>query len=422
MAFNKAIVKNAVNIAGDNLFNVVSEYAPFPLVQFSDGIVTRLDDKRVANVFANNVWLDTNTTVGGLIASGGFVDFWIRHGEYDLIDEIVLSMTLTNNGTTAITFPAIQQMLLRMEIWANNGADLLSSIDGDYLYCLTSSYNANQWALKSIMQNTTAQWGNNTTGIAVGASQTFYLQFRDTLLNQIKLNVKYINGDAKVRFYFLPWTVSGATGATAPTISQIGLIINQINLDTSDMQAKAPLYKNVGDGVPDPVWYRYLDAIRFNYQSMAMTGGQTYKFPLLGSVQGMISHIYFFLRPSGATGFALNNMIPINWFDIQDNSGNSIIQFPQPSNFNLYNEFSQINPESTMPLYKNMYTYNFNVGVQSSYATGSQGGFYPFYGYESLVVNMPSTLSAGNYDLVSYWCQYKILKERDGVLIASTAN
>jgi hypothetical protein len=56
--------------------------------------------------------------------------------------------------------------------------------------------------MKSIVMNTTAQWGNNATGITAGNSQTFYVLLKDT------------------------------------AISQLGLILNQINLDSSDQAKK----------------------------------------------------------------------------------------------------------------------------------------------------------------------------------------
>jgi hypothetical protein len=44
---------------------------------------------------------------------------------------------------------------------------------------------------------------------------------------------------------------------------------------------------------------------------------------------------------------------------------------------------------------------------------GYQGGFYPFQGYEKLIINSGS-IAAGNYDIIAYFVHYKNIVIADG--------
>jgi hypothetical protein len=393
------------------LFNVATPEPPYPLVKWKDGFRTRTADTVIVNTYQNNVLVDPTLNNANALSSGGNIDFWLREGQYDIIDSLTLNLNLTNNGAAAASYPNICQLINYVEIAVNNGANLLSSIDGDYLYCLTSTFTSEDWALKSNMMNTTAQWGNGPS-LAVGATQNYYVVLKDIVLNQLKLNMKYLQGDIRVRFNFRPWSTTGAGGGTAPTISGIGIILNQINLDSKDQFEKKALYRNVGNGIPEPIMLRYLDAQRFITSSYSISQNTQYIIPLQ-NIMGMCSHIYFFLRPSGATGYGLNNFVNIKSFDIVDNNNNSIINYTEGSNFNLYMEYGQFFPRSTLTLYKNLYTYSFNTSPIDSYSMGYQGGFYPFQGYEKLIINSGS-IAAGNYDIIAYFVHYKNIVIADG--------
>jgi hypothetical protein len=78
-----------------------------------------------------------------------------------------------------------------------------------------------------------------------------------------------------------------------------------------------------------------LDAIRFKPQTLAAASNSSYQLQL-SNVVGMISHVYFFVRAAGANGFDLNDFKAIGSFDIVDGNGNSIIQYPQESDFKTW--------------------------------------------------------------------------------------
>lgn len=416
MSLTRKLISGALGLSKLNTLNVASQTAPFPLIQLAPGVMTRAGDLQVTNCYTNNVSVSTNTSFGSLMSSGGNLDFWIRAGQYDIVNELTLVLNVTNGGAAAVMFPPIPQIFNTIEIDVNEGNNVLSRFEGDYLYCLTSNFGNIEWAAKSTLMNTNQQWANNAVGLAAGASATYYMPLKYTALNQAKLNMRYIKNDIMVRFTFWPWATSGAGGAAAPTITSCSLILNQINLDITDQEAKAPLYVNVGNGVPDPIALRYLDRIRFYQGSVAMSPNTTYSWQL-SNIRGMISHLYFFVRPAGATGFGLNNFQQIGWFDIVDNNNNTIIQYQQPSAFNLLEEYPDFWPDSPLSQNKNLYTYSFNLSPKDSYAFGSQNGFYPFTTYEQLVINTGSTLAAGNFDVVVFAVQYVNMTITDGKIL-----
>ena len=123
----KQIIDRAMSLNAANVFNVTN-VAPYPLVPWRRGYKTREGDLVVSNVFTNNVWVAPESSFNStVLSSGGTVDFWIREGQCDIIDSTNLKITLNNGSGSAITFPAIPQLIERVEVWCNKGSQLLSS-------------------------------------------------------------------------------------------------------------------------------------------------------------------------------------------------------------------------------------------------------------------------------------------------------
>ena len=416
MSIQRDLKDQAIKNNPINAFNLITNTPPFPLVEFgSSGMRTRVNDLQVFNGFVNNVWLDPMT--GGwnnMLNTGGSIDFWLREGMYDIIDKVTLKLTLTNTSAAAAVYPNMLQLFQRISVACNQGSDLLSQYDGDYLFCMTSTYGNVEWALKSQYLNTNQQWQNNASGLPAGASATYYIPFTGSALNQIKLNMKYIKGDVRVKFELRPWTTFGQSG-TAPQITTCGLILNQTNLDAGDMELKRAVYKTINGVLPPPIQYRYLDQLYFSNGGVAMVPSNKYTY-VLNSIRGMVSHLYFFLRPAGATGNNLNAFQNIASFDITDSNGTSIIQWNEDAAFNLSNEYPDFFPDNALTSYLPLYTYSFATSPKDNYAYGTQSGYWTFTNYEKIVITTPSTLVSGNYELVVYAAKYCNVFETDGLI------
>lgn len=393
--------EKALSLTKENVFNIQTNEDAFPLVNFS-GVLTRPADTQVLNTFTNNVKQSATTNLGSILASGGQVDIPIPAKTVQIVDKITLLLGITNSTGAATTLCNAIQLIDNIQLWARNQQVCLSQIDGDYLYCMTSLYKSTAWSLRSSLMNTTAQWGNGAA-IANGTTVQYFIPLEGSLFNQAKLNIEQIDGDFTLRIQFRPFSVTNAAAGTAPSLNEASVIINQINLDNLDAMRKRQVYQN------NNVSLRYLDSMPQKFPGQALQPSQTYEYTL-SALKGMVSHIFFFVRSSGVTGNNLKSFQAINTFDILDSSGVSIINYPQPGAFNLSHEYPEIFPDSSFSLYNNVYCYSFALSPLDGYSNGFQTGYYVFTGNERLRINTPSTLVAGNFDVVAYPVLYQQCK------------
>lgn len=409
-ASDKRLIERSLKLRPSNTFNVVSDSPSYPLVNDPrSGTYTRPQDIEVLNTFQNNVLIPSNSgNLSNILNSGGAVDINIPRRSLQIADKATLRFTITNNTGAATTLVNAFQLIDYVQVSSNNGQNILSQIDGDYLYLLTSLYDSTEWAKVSRLCNTTAQWGA-PVAIANGATVKYYVPLVGSLFNQAKLNIENVEGDIVFRIFLRPFSQTNAAAGTAPLLQDLSLIINQVNLDISDSMRKKSLYNN------NVVQLRYLDSLPQKFSSQTLAASSQYEYQL-NSLTGMISHMYIVVRPAGAVGNSLNDFKAISSFDILDSQGISIINMPQDHEFNLFHEFSEFFPGSAMTEYKNVYTYSFSNSPRDAYANGFQAGYLPFEGYERLRINTSSALVPGSYDVIVYPVTYQMLKINRGIV------
>ncbi len=407
---DKRLRERAIALTPENRFNVATNSDAFPLEQFN-GVLTRPADKKILNIFHNNIFQAATTAVGNLLSSGGQCDVTIPAKTLQIADRATLFFNVTNSSGAATTLCNSIQLIDYIQIMGRNQQQILSQIDGDYLYCLTTLYSSEEWSRRSRLMNITSQWGNGTA-IAAGASIQYYVPLEGTLFNQVKLNIEQIDGDFTFRIQFRPFAQTNAAAGTAPTLSQVGVVLNQINLDNMDAMRKRSIYSNGNLSL------RYLDPTPQKFPGQALQPGQTYDYTL-SALRGLCSHFFFFVRASGATGNNLKTFQSIGSFDILDLSGVSIINYVQPASFNLFHEQCEIFPNSSFAEFNNVYVYHFALSPQDNYDSGMNSGYYPFSGNERLRITTPSTLVAGNFDVVVYPVLYQQCKITQGNIMTT---
>lgn len=400
-ATDKNLRERALRISTDNLFQIDTKETAYPLVPFNNSL-TRPFDLNVNNVFQNNVRYAANVALGNVIATGGVFDIQIPAKSVQIADKVTLQFTVTNGSGAPTTLVNTIQMIDNIEIWAKNTSVRLTRIEGDYLYCLSALYNSEEWDKRARLMNITGQWGNGTA-VPAGNTVNYFVPLEGTLFNQAKLNIEQINGDWTIRVQFRPFSMTNAAAGSAPVLQDAAAIINQVNLDSLDSARKRNMYAS------NTVAFRYLDAFPQKFLGQALQPSSRYEYTLT-ALNGLVSHMFIFVRASGAVGNNLKNFQAIQSFDIADPSGASIINYQQTSEFNLFHEYPEIFPYSNFPGFNNVYCYAFAVSPGDNYENGLQTGFYPFTSNERLIINTPSTLVGGAFDIVVYPVSYRQVK------------
>lgn len=334
------------------------------------------------------------TTVPVALLNGGTIDFRINKDVISKIWHAYLKVTLFNNASAANIVPApFRTMINRMDIFGDQGGDLLFSQTGTEFWLEEAVLSTEEHNAQAAITNTTAAYAVNGTAIANNASITYYLPLISFLSNT-NLSLSSLDGDMLIRFNFHPTARTIISGAL-PDCTGAQLLIRGCYEPRHILEHKNKLYQNV------PLTVKYLDNQRHE-QTMTLAASSSYTI-VLSSIRGLVSYLFVVIRPAALT--AANSVsfdANINTVDIQDNSGNSMIGRYARTLTEARNLIYAECFENSFNLNSNFFFLPFSESPASSFKSGANLGYAPFDGFDKLILTTGAGLTPGNFEVCVY--------------------
>lgn len=327
------------------------------------------------------------------VLNAGIVEFLLNKSQISRLEELHLKLDITNSTGAAVTLSPIRAMIQQIEIFGNQGGQLLNTQRYTELYFELQHYNSNDYALRDLVENMTTPYSPLGRSLANTASTQLYLPIW-TLIDGGNLHLAGLESDVMVRVTFQPSTFTIQSG-THPTVNAVELIAKGYYEKPSVMKAKLEYYKN------NRTIIKYLDSQIFTI-SQAFAASSSYKFTL-SSVSGLVAYLWIGLRPAARTAanqtdFTVTNGV-LN-YDILDRSGHSISgSYPRTQREAKYIVYPQ-RSDNQMSLNTEAIFHPFCSDPTRSFRTGANTGFHAFDGVNQLVLNTSGTFVPGNYELV----------------------
>lgn len=346
------------------------------------------------NTIQKNVSYSTSSNVANILSSGGNVDIQIKAKSFAIADGLTLQLVIQNSTGAATTLVRTAMLFNYIQILANNGSVQICQIEPEELWADTALYTSEQWACVSQLQNTSSTWGA-PTAIANGSTVTYYLPLMGTVFNQAKLSALGLSSDIIVRLNFAPFSITNAASGAAPTLIGCNIIANCTVLDDSDYQAKLAEY------MAFPHRFQYLDTNRQLFASQAMNSSTQYQFKLTG-VTGRCPLMAIMVRASGATGNNLTNFTDLDGctIDLVDVNGSSLLGMQVTGTFLRLHEFPERFRYSQFSTNTRVYFISFSADPVADLLTGTNYGYLPLQGNETLRITTDGGFVNASYDVI----------------------
>ena len=326
------------------------------------------------------------TSVSGILASSGYADIRIAAGSLQVWRGASLELIITNSSGAACvsaqgpSLAPAQLLIDRVEIYAENGAMLLSRSEGYQALYLNNYRHLDPHA--AAMLKSACDMG---VSVPANSSTTVYVPLLFTPMEGQFIG--HWRGDQIVRVWFRGPS-AWATAVVIPTLTSMNLYVQQDHLGRAEYQA---LMDRGRSSILD---LRYN---RAGYQVATdnlVAGGRTQY--LLSGVHGLVTTIMVTIRLASATGSGLTTFIEGARLEILDSSGATLTNSLPAEYLRWVVASSNSSNSSTEvgPLF-----IDFTSSIRASLEHGSLPGYVPFSGSEQLVVTMPAGIASASYEV-----------------------
>lgn len=304
------------------------------------------------------------------------VNFANMHGH---VSDWWLTMSIQNNTGGNIELTPIYNWFSRIEIRAPNGKVIQQFYDHELWIYPMSIYRSKQWKLWSQLHNFGRNYEFLNDVIPNGASREYVLHVPHSFIQQVSWFAPAVHGECGWRIYFAPPAEVFVSGG-APTISNMQLEF------TSPFMLDSDFNVSLSEHRLRPFHYKYL---WYNQQSYTQTMNVSTRYEfLLSGFSGLHSSLYFFIRPSSASGQNKFITYPIQDFLILNQEGQDIMggsnHTDAESRIIEYSRYT----DNDFTMHKNIYRYNFSLDQVSDLKGFGLHGCYPLTGRERLQITM----------------------------------
>jgi hypothetical protein len=278
------------------------------------------------NINANDVVAESNivptTALSTRSFSGSnFIDFEIPKTIHILKSATLALQIVNNDSTNFLRMPPIFNLISRFEIYI--GSTLCQSVLSEDLYInYCSSMNFDRRSIMAPVTNVSrfSYDADSSHIIQPNESKDFYIRLY-SLLSQCHIFLPGIQQqDIRIRIHFnsyQKWGIEAEDGYVKPFIEPVlqscNIFVQHTILKDSSYLKLMNMYKN------NTVALKFTDN-RFQSVSLPVTAGVSVNH-VLSSLNGLISHLYIFLRKQNAKGVELNEYIPIESLYLTNSSG-----------------------------------------------------------------------------------------------------
>lgn len=360
----------------------------FPHVETPYGFVV----PEYQNININDVVQESSipptTSLSSRAFSGStFVDFEIPRNLHILKSATLLMNIVNNDGTDNLRMPVAFNLINRIEYYF--GSTLVETTLGESLYfqyCTAHNYER-RITLKKVNNVDPLTFDSDHTVVVNknGGSRECHVRLY-SLLSQMHLFLPGITQEIRVRIHFNSYDKWGIKSsmvqpvytapATEPVLQKVDLRLQHITLPSYNFKRLTNLYRN------NTIGLKFMDH-RFQSVSLPLSQGVSVNH-VLSSINGLLSHMYIFVRKQNAKGKELQDFLPLQSFYIADASGSNIHNGIEYTDTYARTTYANDGYQTAFFSEKNVYPINFTQDVKATVVTGNNMGNRYFSGQEQI--------------------------------------
>jgi hypothetical protein len=378
---------------------------PHNYVDVKDGsiMVKKRDTYRVAAQNRQLLYASPNSTIAAAALNSGQCDIALQPGLINAIDFCFVRLDLLNSTGSALVLAPAQLLIQRIDIFAENGSNLLTSVYGLELYLGNAFLSRNEFENFAPSLGLTTAYASAATSIADTVATTLYIPIFQPFY-PAKLHPNALAGNLLFRIYFNPQAITTVSGGLITT-TDVSLVISGRQQAPFIQDKQAANYY-----LEKPLALTYMNIQRMS-QTMTLAASNTYSV-LMSGIKGICSVLMFTIRAAALTAANQLTFIQVLDFDILNQDGSSSIGFYRRDNADAVLDYACC--------FDNLMRSKVNINVVSytpcpieDYASGAINGYASFSSFEKLSFTTLSTLAGGSYqiDVVAFCFDEIIIKK-----------
>lgn len=342
---------------------------------------------RVQNLKRVIVRQAPTSAVNPAFLNGGTCDVRMEKGTIDLLTHAYLQFDLTNSTGGASTIAPLQLAIERIEIYAGNGNQLLTTIYGQELWLTNAFLSRDEWEQSASLFGSTTAYSTAGIAIADGASTVLYCPLIH-MLPSVMLHMAGLDSELIVRVVMQTSTYTILAGSNI-TCNSINLIMKGYSEPEDVKQKRLSVYRN-----SIPYIVPYVNFQRMN-QTITLAASSTYSIVLSG-FKGQVGAFFITLRAAAITAANQGTYLALSSLDVQNAAGESLTGHYRRTHSDVKLENSELLP-NVFGNNKEFYLLSWSENPAHDYQSGSNSGYEYFTGFEKLSFTTTSGLAGGSY-------------------------
>ena len=317
---------------------LIESHSAYPHTQTPHGIFQEHQTINITDLPAESNIPPTTSLSARAFSGSNFIDFEIPRSIH-VLKSATLCMEIVNNDSLGrfLFLPPAFNMIDRCEIFF--GSSLVETISGESLY-LNHCTNNNIEKRKILTNAVNVNHETYEADADVRQVQNAGLEVKEiyirlySLISTSNLFLPGIASEIRIRIHFADykrWGIMNGVDAhivsppnVDPLLQSCNLTLQHVILSDYNFKNLSNLYRN------NQINIKYLD---HRFQSFSLTATTNVSFNhVLSSINGLVSHMYIFMRNQNPTGRDQTDFKKINRFYLSDSSGSNLFNGIQYSN------------------------------------------------------------------------------------------
>ena len=331
-----------------------------------------------------------STSIPSGLMNGQSVDFRIERGIISRLSHMLFKYTISNQTGANVVLPPTPFHINRVELFAQNGSQLLNVIYGQELWLSLFALSRDEFEGLSGYMGTNATYAVNVDTITNGSIIDRYLLLTENLKDLIPSGLK---SELLVRVHFETFSQYAVSG-TLPDITAASLILKGVNEPRDVVETRANTYLTNKICIPYANWQQ------MNI-TQTLAASSRYEI-ILNGLTNISLALFITVRPSPlvAATFATYTDA-IEDIDIQNADGSSLSGHYFRDASDLKIDAAEILP-NTFAQNTNAVIIPFSDELVYDFATGSNNGFIILSSFEKIAFTTKAGLAGGSYRIDIY--------------------
>jgi len=341
------------------------------------------------------------------LLDGGQIEFRIQKGSIKRLDHLYSKLVINNDTGANVQLLPIQLCVNYVQVFGQNGNDLLYQIQGSELWLDNMNFSYLEWTHLFPRLNSDSAYSTAGNVVANGATVNYYIPLL-RLFNQANLCPSALSSELTIRIVFNPASINVVAGAN-PRVDDCYLLLRGHDEPEAITQKRMENYMTKSLTIP------YLHPVRMS-QTLTLAASSEYSI-VLSALRGLCSSLTFTIRSSPITSANMGTYSSaVASFDIQNGSGESLtghyrMQYDENKDIVYSEKF-----DNKFGDHSNFIMIPFAESPVHAFQTGSNHGFNTFTGFEKLSFTTSSALVPGAYQIDVYANMHTSATIEKGVL------